>query len=88
MSIELKDNPKLMAMFKKKTFSFTSFLTYLLLSILILVFLTLVIFVTMCLWNFVMPVLGVATLTFWQTGALMLLCNVLFGNHTTNKKIR
>lgn len=33
----------------------------------------------MLVWNFVMPVLGVATLTFWQVAALDLVVILLFG---------
>ena len=34
---------------------------------------------TYLLWNWVMPVFGLPTLTIWQSFGLMLLCNMLFG---------
>lgn len=35
-------------------------------------------FPVMWLWNWVMPVLGVSTLTYWQSWGMFVLCNLLF----------
>ncbi len=38
---------------------------------------------TYLLWNWVMPVFGLPTLSIWKSFGLMMLCNILFGKVTT-----
>ena len=44
-----------------------------------LIFLSVICFPLMLLWNWLMPaVFGLPTLTFWQTAGLIIICHVLF----------
>ncbi|WP_257658079.1 hypothetical protein [Parapedobacter lycopersici] len=59
---------------------FKSRMRFVVIPILAIAFLFLVSYLVMVLWNYTLPgLLGVSTITLWQSTALFFLCKILFG---------